>query len=160
IGPGLGTDCAAGELLDALMTLDRPAVLDADALNLLAGRSAWPADMRLRAVLTPHPGEMKRLGRLIGREDVPADDERRADLAVQAAQEFKQVMVLKGHRTVITDGRRVCINDTGASALSKAGSGDVLSGMIACLLGQKIELFDAAALAVRLHGRAGELAGR
>ncbi len=160
IGPGLGTDRDAGELLDALLRLDRLAVLDADALNLLAMRSAWPAEMRLRAVLTPHPGEMKRLGRLIGREQVPADDEGRVELAVQAANAFRQVMVLKGHYSVITDGQRVCINDTGDSSLSKAGSGDVLSGMIACLLAQDLDRFDAAAMAVRLHGRAGEIAGQ
>jgi ADP-dependent NAD(P)H-hydrate dehydratase len=69
------------------------------------------------------------------------------------------VMVLKGHRTVVTDGTRVYLNDTGNSALSKAGSGDVLSGMIGSLIGQGMEQFDAACAGVRLHGLAGEVVG-
>jgi NAD(P)H-hydrate epimerase len=69
-------------------------------------------------------------------------------------------MVLKGHRTVVTDGKRVYVNKTGDSSLSKAGTGDVLSGMLASLLGQGMERFEAACAATFLHGRAGELAGK
>ena len=90
---------------------------------------------------------------------MPADDEGRIDYAVAAAEAFGQVVVLKGGRTVVTDARRVYLNHTGDSSLSKAGTGDVLSGILGCLLGQKIDRFDAACLAVYLHGRAGELAG-
>src|SRR5690606_1933333 len=77
-----------------------------------------------------------------------------------AAQEFGQVVVLKGTRTIITDGQRIFVNTTGDSTLSKAGSGDVLSGMIGSLLGQRMDPFAAACLAAHLHGRAGELAGQ
>jgi hydroxyethylthiazole kinase-like uncharacterized protein yjeF len=120
----------------------------------------WPTWFKARAVLTPHPGEMARLEKLIGRTDVPADDEGRVDVAAAAATAFGQVVVLKGDRTVVTDGRRVYLNHTGNSTLSKAGTGDVLSGMLGALLGQGVDRFDAACLAVKLHGRAGELAGQ
>jgi ADP-dependent NAD(P)H-hydrate dehydratase len=160
IGPGLGQSRSIGRRLDALFAMDKPMVVDADALNYLASLKAWPKSFRARAVLTPHPGEMKRLGKLIGRSIVPEDDEGRIAIAVQAAKAFGQVMVLKGHRTVVTDGKNVYVNDTGDSSLSKAGAGDVLSGILASLIGQGMERFGAACAAVRLHGRAGELAGK
>ena len=136
-------------------------VIDADALNILASQKRWPAarDFKARAVLTPHPGEMKRLAKLLGVTEVPADDDGRSDLAASAAKAFGQIIVLKGDRTVVTDAARVYVNDTGNSALSKAGSGDVLSGVIASLIGQGMDSFDAACAGVRLHGLAGEVAG-
>jgi NAD(P)H-hydrate epimerase len=140
--------------------MDKPMVVDADGLNLIAAEKKWPAYFKARAVLTPHPGEMGRLAKLIGRSEVPSDDTGRIHIATQAASAFGQVIVLKGHRTVVTDGRRVYVNTTGDSTLSKAGTGDVLSGMIGCLLGQKMETFDAAILGVHLHGLAGEIAGK
>ena len=159
IGPGLGQSRVARLRLERLLEVDKPAVLDADALNLIAAAGAWPANAKVRAVLTPHPGEMSRLAKLFGRSDVPQDDDGRLQIALQAAEAFGQVILLKGTRTVITDGRRAFINTTGDSALSKAGTGDVLSGMIGSLIGQGLELFEAACLAAHLHGRAGELAG-
>jgi hydroxyethylthiazole kinase-like uncharacterized protein yjeF len=135
-------------------------VLDADGINLIALEKKWPAYFKAHAVLTPHPGEMARLAKLIGRSDVPTDDQGRIDLATQAAKSFGQVLVLKGHCTVVTDGRRVYLNHTGDSTLSKAGTGDVLSGMIGCLLGQRMSPFNAAVLGVHLHGLAGEIAGK
>ena len=122
--------------------------------------AAWPRTFKANAVLTPHPGEMKRLAKLIGGTDVPSDEPGRIRLAVKAARIFAQVMVLKGHRTVVTDGKRVYVNHTGDSSLSKAGAGDVLSGMLASLLGQGMERFEAACAATFLHGRAGEIAGK
>jgi NAD(P)H-hydrate epimerase len=119
-----------------LVRLDKPMVIDADALNILASQKRFPRDFRARAVLTPHPGEMKRLGKLLGVKEVPTDDEGRTGVAASAAMSFGQVVVLKGDRTVVTDGTRAYLNDTGNSALSKAGAGDVLSGMIASLIGQ------------------------
>jgi NAD(P)H-hydrate epimerase len=103
---------------------------------------------------------MKRLGKLLGVTEVPTDDHGRSELAATAARAFGQIMVLKGNRTVVTDGQRVYINDTGNSALSKAGSGDVLSGIIGSLIGQGMDRFDAACAGVRLHGLAGEVAGK
>jgi NAD(P)H-hydrate epimerase len=162
IGPGMGDAPDGRACLKALARLDKPTVLDADALNLLSREKKWPADWfnPRRAVLTPHPGEMSRLGKLIGRTNVPADDDGRIAIANQAAKSFNQIVLLKGHRTVVTDGQRLYLNQTGDSTLSKAGAGDVLSGMIGCLLGQRLDPFDAACLAAHLHGLAGEIAGR
>lgn len=160
IGPGLGQSPAARSHLFGLLKLDKPAVLDADALNLIAKEKQWPAGIKLRAVLTPHPGEMARLARFIGEQTVPSDESGRLKIAAELARRTQQVIVLKGHATIITDGQSAYVNRTGDSTLSKAGTGDVLSGMIGCLLGQKMKPLEAAILAVHLHGRAGEIAGR
>ena len=160
VGPGLGQSADAEARLKSLVGLAKPAVVDADGLNLIAKGDRWPEWFKAHAVLTPHPGEMKRLAKLIGRSEVPTDDAGRIDIATEAATAFGQVVVLKGDRTVVTDGSRVYVNDTGDSSLSKAGTGDVLSGMIGCLLGQKLDRFDAACIGVHLHGLAGEMAGR
>lgn len=160
IGPGLGQSKSIGKRLDALFRLDKPMVVDADALNYLASLRAWPKSFAARAVLTPHPGEMKRLAKLIGRDSVPADEKGRIGIAAEAARAFGQVILLKGHHTVVTDSRKVFINHTGNSSLSKAGAGDVLSGILASLIGQGMDLFDAACAAAHLHGLAGEMAGK
>lgn len=159
LGPGLGRTPEAEARLTRLVRLDKPMVIDADGLNILSGMKRWPTFFKARAVLTPHPGEMARLGKLIGRTDVPADEEGRVDIASEAARAFGQVVVLKGERTVVADGKRVYVNTTGNSTLSKAGTGDVLSGIMGTLLAQQMDRFDAACLAVHLHGRAGEIAG-
>ena len=160
IGPGLGQSNSIGKRLNALFQLDKPMVVDADALNYLASLRSWPKSFTARAVLTPHPGEMKRLAKLIGRDSVPEDEKGRIGIAAQAAKAFGQVVLLKGHRTVVTDSRKVYINHTGDSSLSKAGAGDVLSGILASLIGQGMDLFDAACAAAHLHGKAGEMAGK
>ncbi len=159
IGPGLGQSTFAKSRVLRLIRLNKPMVIDADALNILAHQKRWPTSCKAFAVLTPHPGEMKRLGKLIGINDIPTDEAGRIEVATRAANDFGQIMVLKGHRTVVTDGSRVYVNQTGDSSLSKAGSGDVLSGIIATLLAQKMERFEAACAGVWLHGKAGELAG-
>lgn len=160
IGPGLGQSKSTGERLEAIFRLDKSMVVDADGLNYLASLGAWPKYFAGRAVLTPHPGEMKRLGKLIGRDRVPEDEKGRIEIAAAAAKAFGQIIVLKGHRTVVTDSRKFYVNNTGDSSLSKAGAGDVLSGILASLIGQGMNEFDAACAGVYLHGRAGELAGK
>jgi ADP-dependent NAD(P)H-hydrate dehydratase len=160
IGPGLGQSPEAAKRLYRLVRLEKSMVIDADGLNLIASLRKWPDYFRGRAVLTPHPGEMARLAPLFGASKVPTDDQGRIQIATEAAEAFGQVVVLKGHRTVVTDGTRVYLNGTGDSSLSKAGTGDVLSGIIGALLGQKMDRFDAASAAVWLHGTAGEIAGR
>jgi NAD(P)H-hydrate epimerase len=160
IGPGLGQTPEAMGRLTRLIRLDgKPMVIDADGLNLLAKQKTWPKYFRASAVLTPHPGEMKRLAKLFGRDEVPGDDAGRIDIATEAARAFGQVIVLKGNRTVVTDPTRVYVNHTGNSALSKAGTGDVLSGICGTFLGQEMDRFDAACAAVWIHGLAGEIAG-
>lgn len=157
VGPGLSTNRHTGAMLRALLPrVRRPIVLDADGLNLLArepllwkrrhGASPW--------VLTPHPREMGRLAGLTVAA-VPAD--RRA-VAERFARQHRVVVVLKGHGTVVTDGRRTTINATGNPGMATAGAGDVLTGMIASLIGQGLSPFDAAALGVLLHGLAGDVA--
>src|SRR3954452_25577826 len=113
IGPGLGKTPEAAARLVRLGCLDaKPMVIDADGLNLLAAQKRWPTYFKAHTVLTPHPGEMKRLGKLLGRGDqsVPGDDDGRIEWATTAATAFGQVVVLKGNRTVVTDGTRVYVN--------------------------------------------------
>lgn len=162
VGPGLGQTPAAAAYIDRLLKLDKPMVLDADALNLLAHKRQWPRRIKAPLVLTPHPGEMTRLLRFIPHPPKAAwaDAAGRLRVAVGLARAIRQVVVLKGHATVVTDGRQAFINSTGDSTLSKAGTGDILSGMIGCLLAQKMAPLSAAILAVHLHGRAGEIAGK
>jgi NAD(P)H-hydrate epimerase len=161
IGPGLGGSWIIGERIRALLFCGKPMVIDADGLNYLAAGKAWPKTIhKSSAVLTPHPGEMGRLNKLLGRKTVPTNEKGRIELASFAAKTFGQVIVLKGHRTVVADGRRVYVNHTGDSSLSKAGAGDILSGMLASLIGQGMAHFDAACAAVHLHGLVGEIAGK
>ena len=168
MGPGLSQHPdAARFVVRTLKSLDIAAVLDADALNILAALAPRRARETLRArksgaVFTPHPGEMARCLRLSSAQ-VQAD---RAGCARRLALEWDGVAALKGHRTVISNGRRSIINLTGGPGLAKGGSGDVLTGLIAGLWAQMIasgrvngELgFLAGALGCFLHGRAGELA--
>ncbi len=157
IGPGIGTSAETREMVRRLFArLRRPLVVDADGLNCLAG-SDWTGMGGLR-VLTPHPGEMSRLmGRTIA--EVQAD---RVASVRMLATERRATIVLKGDGTLIgfPDGR-VWINPTGSPAMATGGTGDVLTGMVAGLLGQFGGHADrAVAGAVYLHGLAGEIAAR
>lgn len=161
IGPGLGTtESARRKVLQMVQLPSKSLVVDADALNILSMEPAWPKKFGGYGVLTPHPGEMKRLVKFIGRDAVPTDTQGRIEIAAALAIHTSQAVVLKGEQTVVTDGQRVYINHTGDSSLSKAGSGDVLSGMIASLIAQGVDRFGAAVTGVYLHGLAGQLAGR
>ena len=120
-------------------------VFDADALNALATEPevlAHPGGPRSHAA-------SRRVARLIGRK---LEGELRGDAAVQLAARANIVVVLKGHRTLVTDGRRRAINTTGNPGMATGGSGDVLTGLITALLCQHLEPFDAARLGVYLHG--------
>jgi len=131
-------------------------VLDADALNLLAEVDGWNERLAaISAVLTPHPGEMARLLKLGGPDEVNAD---RVGTAQRAAEIWKQVVVLKGAGTVVAapDGR-TALGPGGNPALATAGTGDVLAGLIGGLIAQGLDLFDAARLGVYLHAAAGTL---
>lgn len=154
VGPGLRESESFRRLVDGLLTWPgEPAVVDGGALNLLSRTEQWWADIRRACVLTPHPGEFERLtGSVVGR----GDDERIAR-CVSAANDFRQIVVLKGARTVIASPNgRVAIAPFANPALATAGSGDVLAGVIGGLLAQGMDLFDAACLGVFLHGTAGE----
>ena len=162
IGPGLGRTRAAAGLVRAVLRQSQiPVVLDADALNLAsefqllgAAETRDSEALRQPRVITPHPGEFARLSGLT----VPEISRDRQACAVRFAAEQKLVVVLKGHRTVVTDGLRVSINTTGNSGMATGGCGDVLTGIITSLLGQGLEPLDAAVLGVHVHGLAGDLA--
>lgn len=153
IGPGIGTHHETrGVVLDLFSALDKPMVIDADALNCLA-EGDWPARVGPR-VLTPHPGEMARL--------MKAKLQDRLEAARDFATGRGVTVVLKGEGTLLgfPDGR-VWINPTGSPAMATGGTGDILTGMIAGLIGQFLNDIDLAiAAAVYLHGLAGEFAAR
>jgi NAD(P)H-hydrate epimerase len=155
IGPGLGRSPALGDLLLAVFSQTTvPLVLDADALNALAGRTA---ELRLHhgpVVITPHPGEF---ARLVGC-DIPTVQADRQGLAARFAAAHNAIVVLKGHGTVVTDGQRLAINATGNPGMATGGTGDVLAGLIVALLCQGLEPFAAARLGVHIHGLAGDMA--
>src|SRR5688572_13787923 len=103
IGPGLGLTPEARDRLVRLVRLNKSMVIDADALNLLAKEKRWPGYFKARAVLTPHPGEMSRLTKLLNGAEVKDDEHARIELASHASKTFNQIIVLKGHRTVVAD---------------------------------------------------------
>jgi hydroxyethylthiazole kinase-like uncharacterized protein yjeF len=152
LGPGLGRDLGAVELArEAAGASGVPLVIDADGLNAFAGRLGEIAARGAPTILTPHAGE---LGRLLDRpsEEVAAH---RLVSAREAAKAAAAVVVLKGDDTIVTDGERVAVNAVSAPALATAGTGDVLSGMVAALLARGLAPFDAACAAVLAHARAG-----
>ncbi len=158
IGPGMPTSAGGRALVvGALERLELPLVLDADALNHLGDDLGLIAGSNAAVVLTPHPGEA---GRLLGTS--AAEVERDRVGAVRAlARTSRAVVVLKGARTLVCDGRAgdfVTVNPSGNPALASAGTGDVLTGVIAGLLAQGLAPVDAARLGVYLHGRSGDLA--
>lgn len=158
VGPGLGQGRGVRELLSSLIGQpDLKLIIDADGLNVLAKTSDWINSRKASAILTPHPGEMKRLWENSFREPIPAD---RKELAIRFAAQSGCVVVLKGAGTVVADSSRVYVNTTGNPGMATAGSGDVLMGLIAALAGQGLSLFDAAVLGVYLHGLAGDLAAQ
>lgn len=158
IGPGLGRSERTGELVMALLRGTRTVVLDADGLNLLAatGRPRPGGDAQ-PLVMTPHPGEFARLATPMGIEHSPTDPDERPLAAAALAEAHQAVVLLKGVNTIVTDAKKIYVNQTGNPALAVAGSGDVLTGLIAALLAQGMPAFDAACLGAHLHGLAADL---
>jgi ADP-dependent NAD(P)H-hydrate dehydratase len=156
VGPGLGRTAAVVALVRGLLVEldDVPVVLDADGLFAVSPFAEEYARRTAPLILTPHPGEFARLTcETVG----PSDTERMAR-AVDFAQRFRCVLVLKGAGTIVADDSRIYRNSTGNPGMATGGSGDVLTGVIAALIGQGLHAFDAAALGVYVHGRAGDLA--
>jgi NAD(P)H-hydrate epimerase len=161
IGPGLTANKSTQSLVRKVISnTDRPAVIDADGLNALVGhlnilRTLSAGNRKL--ILTPHPGEMSKL---LG-ASVKKVQDNREDVAKKFARDYKVTLVLKGHNTVVTDKNgELYINKTGNPGMATAGSGDVLTGMIAAFLGQGLDNFNAAKCAVYLHGLSGDLAAK
>ncbi len=164
IGPGLGKNSRVKEILTGVLGESwLPLVLDADALNLIAGdmslqiRTADQGKAGRAMVLTPHEGELSRLsGKTL--EQVRENREHAARIL---AQDLHCTLVCKGARTLVCrEQGENCVNLTGDSGMGTAGSGDVLTGVIAALLAQGADAFSAAGVGVYLHGLAGEKAAR
>ncbi len=176
IGPGFGADEPQRQVVMRLIGQDDvPLVVDADALNALAAVAEFHRDFRAPAVLTPHPGEYRRLAAALGLDGDPVDAARRPAAAEQLAQRLGCVVVLKGAATIVTDGVQTWSNPSGNVALATAGTGDVLTGVIAGLIGQffkrhigasaspltplpqgGLSLYDCARLGVYVHGLAAD----
>lgn len=154
-GPGLGQSDDVASLVGELVRAPARLVLDADALNNLVGRLEGLAGRTEPFVITPHPGEFARLDGC----DIGTVQANRQERAAAFARKHGGVVVLKGAGTIVTDGRRCYTNTTGNPGMATGGTGDVLSGLLGALLAARsLEVFEAAVLAVYLHGLAGDLA--
>lgn len=152
IGCGMGTSSKAETLLNAIISkINIPLLLDADALNIISNNKSLLQLMPPASILTPHPKEFDRLFGIHNSED-----DRRAT-AIKKAQEYNIIIVLKGHKTLITSGGAAFVNTTGNAGLAKGGSGDALTGIITAFLAQGYMPFDAAKIGVFIHGLAADL---
>ncbi len=150
VGPGLGKSRAA-EILEMIEKAKQPMVLDADGLNILAEKTSTLRHCKGKRLLTPHPGEMKRLW--------PDEKETRAKTAAKFCQRFPVTLLLKGSRTIVAEQNRpLSYNATGNPGMATGGMGDILTGVCAGLAGQGLSLYDAARLGAWLCGRAAEIA--
>lgn len=157
LGPGLGTGREMAAFVKRVACgIRAPLVLDADGLNALDGAPQILQKRKAPTILTPHPGEAARLLN-ISNESI---HENREGAARRIATLARTVVILKGHHSIITDGAGVYINKTGNPGMATGGSGDVLTGVVAALLGRGEAPLDAARLAAHIHGRAGDLAAR
>jgi NAD(P)H-hydrate epimerase len=156
VGPGIGTYHETRDLVFRLLTkLDKPAVFDADALNILAKNTDVLRDHSAPLVISPHPGEMSRLTG----KSIEHIENNRIDIALEFAAEFNLVCILKGAPSVIAaPSGQAWINSTGNDGMATAGSGDVLTGLIGGFLAQGLMDIDAAVLGCYIHGYAGDLA--
>ena len=154
IGPGCGNTAETSELVRRIIQeLEKPVVIDADGLNAIARNVNILNEKKSTIVLTPHPGEM---ARMIGKTTEEITN-RPVETAREYAQKWDVVIVLKGARTVVAaPNGDIYINTTGNSGMATAGSGDVLTGIIAGLIGQGLTPLQAARLGVYVHGRSGD----
>lgn len=158
IGPGISRNKDTQALVrNIIPKIDKPAVLDADGLNAIAGYVEILKKAKSALVLTPHPGE---LARLIDKDVAEIQNDRK-NIAINFAHQYNIVLVLKGHQTVVASPNgEYYINSTGNAGMATGGTGDCLTGMVASFIGQGIEPFNAAILAVYFHGLAGDAAAK
>lgn len=149
-GPGMGCNDRTFAIVEAVLReFSRPVVLDADGINVLSGHIDILRGRTGATILTPHEGEFCRIGGQLSMDRVLS--------AKQLADATNSIVLLKGNRTVITDGANTYINPTGNPGMAVGGSGDVLAGMITALLGQGLLPLEAAACGAWLHGAAGDI---
>ena len=150
IGCGLGqSDGTLAAVKAVLEQAKCPVVVDADGINVLKAHKDILRGRAYPTILTPHDGEFLRFGGTVGEDRMAS--------AARFSREWNSILLLKGHRTCITDGATGYINETGNPGMAVGGSGDVLAGMIVSLLGQGVNPLEAAACAAWLHGAAGDL---
>ena len=150
IGPGIGnTPHTEAVVCHVLETFQRPVILDADGINVIKSHKDLLRGRTAPTVLTPHDGEFLRLDGVLSKDRVQS--------AMKFAQDFGIILLLKGHRTIITDGSKCYVNSTGNPGMATGGSGDVLAGIITSLIGQGIAPLEAAACSAWLHGAAGDI---
>jgi NAD(P)H-hydrate epimerase len=157
VGPGLKTGSSLRRFTERIIfSVSIPVILDASAIAAFNGKGKRFQKAKARLILTPHMGEFLRLTQ--GNADEIEKDKKAA--ADRFAEENSLLCVLKGRNTVVADGEKTYVNDTGTPAMAKAGSGDVLSGIIAAFSCVDPDLFEAVKFAVYIHGLAGEFAER
>lgn len=150
LGPGMGQSDGVYEIVSwVLQNYNGPIVLDADGINVLKNHRNVLRDRTSPTILTPHAGEFQRIGGAITADKINS--------AGKLANELGVIVLLKGHKTVITDGCVAYTNNTGNPGMAVGGSGDVLAGIIAALLGHGLQPLEAAACAAWLHGAAGDI---
>lgn len=157
LGPGLSDNIETKKLICSLVVkIKKNMVLDADALNALSENMAILKEIRSRYIITPHLGEMARLVK----RSTDYIRKNRKNIVTEFSKRYGAVVVLKGPETMVAEKRaaKLYINKSGNPGMATAGSGDVLTGVIAGFLAQGLEPFDAARLAVYIHGLAGDMA--
>ena len=152
IGPAIGMNAVSEKILhDVLFHFTKPIVLDADALNMISANKKLLEKIPKGTIITPHP---KEFDRLFG---VHQSTDERMTTAIEKAEELDLIIVLKGHKTLVTTSREGFLNPTGNAGLAKGGSGDALTGIITAFLAQGYAPADAAKMGVYLHGLAAEI---
>jgi NAD(P)H-hydrate epimerase len=156
IGPGVSLNKSTQELIRKIVVeINKPIILDADGLNAFVGNLDDLKNKKTNSlIITPHLKEFSRLF------EISADElrKKREDLTRQVSSEYNMTTVLKGYRTIVASSLKIYVNDTGNPGMATAGSGDVLTGIIAGLRAQGLDDFESASLGVWLHGKAGDLA--
>jgi NAD(P)H-hydrate epimerase len=152
IGPALGVEAQHLHILENIFDIfQKPIVIDADAITLLAGHKSYWKAIPAGSIFTPHPAEFDRM---FGSSESHAE---RVEKALSVSVEYPWTIVLKSHRTIVADNGNMYTNTTGNAGLAKGGSGDVLTGMILSFLAQHYEPLHAACVAVYLHGLAADI---
>ncbi|MCK9267031.1 NAD(P)H-hydrate dehydratase [bacterium] len=155
IGPGISTNIETADFVkQVIMQAGKPVVIDADALKIVSEEKDILKNLKFGSILTPHPGEMGYLTSLKTHNIQKCREKVGRDFA----KENSTVVVLKGARTIVTDGQQLYVNLTGNPGMASAGSGDVLAGIIGSFLVQGLDYFEAGKLGVYIHGLAGDFA--